>query len=100
MYCRTRKDGAVGVDGQTVEKYERDLEGNLQSLMDRAKSGDAYRAPAVRRVYIPKGHGKEKSPIGIPRPEDNVVQRAVVLTLGRVYIQDFLDCSYGFRAYR
>jgi hypothetical protein len=29
-YQRTRKDGAVGVDGISAEDYERDLEGNLQ----------------------------------------------------------------------
>jgi hypothetical protein len=51
-YRRTRKDGAVGVDGQTSAEYERDLEGNLRSLLDRAKSG-RYFAPPVRRVYIP-----------------------------------------------
>ena len=34
-YRRTRKDGAVGVDGVTAEEYEQDLEGNLQSLLDR-----------------------------------------------------------------
>ena len=32
-YRRTRKDGAVGVDGVTAEEYEQDLEGNLQSLL-------------------------------------------------------------------
>ena len=53
-YQRTRKDGAVGVDGVTAEEYEQDLEKNLQGLLDRAKSG-TYRAPPVRRVHIPKG---------------------------------------------
>jgi len=96
-YHKTRKDGAVGVDGQTAEEYERDLEGNLQSLIDRAKSADAYRAPAVRRVYIPKGNGRQKRPIGIPTLEDKVLQRAVVMALEPVYEQDFLECSYGFR---
>src|SRR4051812_33043486 len=43
-YRRTRKDGAVGVDGQTGEDYAADLGGNLQSLLDRAKSG-RYQAP-------------------------------------------------------
>ena len=38
-YRRTRKDGAVGVDGMTADDYEQDLEGNLQRLLDRAKSG-------------------------------------------------------------
>ncbi len=47
-YRRTRKDGAVGVDGVTADEYEQDLEGNLQSLLDRAKSG-TYKAPPVRR---------------------------------------------------
>jgi len=64
-YRRTRKDGAVGVDGQTARGYEANLEANLQSLLNRAKSG-TYRAPPVRRVHIPKGTGKETRPIGIP----------------------------------
>jgi len=95
-YRRTRKDGATGVDGQTAADYERDLERNLQRLLDRAKSG-TYRAPPVRRTHIPKGSRGAKRPIGIPTFEDKVLQRAVVMALGEVYEQDFLDCSYGFR---
>ncbi len=53
-YRRTRKDGAAGVDGQTAADYAANLEDNLQSLLDRAKSG-RYQAPPVRRVHIPKG---------------------------------------------
>ena len=52
-YRRTRRDGAVGVDGQSAEASAEDLESNLQTLLDEAKSG-TYRAPPVRRVYIPK----------------------------------------------
>ena len=66
-YRRTRKDGAVGVDGQTAESYAADLEGNLRSLLDRFKSG-SYRAQAVRRVHIPKGDGRKTRPIGVPKP--------------------------------
>jgi group II intron reverse transcriptase/maturase len=95
-YRRTRKDGAVGVDGQTAEDYAAHLESNLQGLLDRAKSG-TYRAPPVRRVHIPKGTGNETRPIGIPTFEDKVLQRAVALILEAVYEQDFLNCSYGFR---
>jgi group II intron reverse transcriptase/maturase len=95
-YLRTRKDGAVGVDGQTAADYAVHLEANLQSLLDRAKSG-TYRAPPVRRVHIPKGTGNETRPIGIPTFEDKVLQRAVVMLLEPIYEQDFLDCSYGFR---
>ena len=95
-YRRTRKDGAVGIDGQTAKDYEVNLEGNLLSLLDRAKSGDHYKAPPVRRVYIPKGDGSTR-PLGIPTFEDKVLQRAVVMVLEPLYEQDFLECSYGFR---
>jgi RNA-directed DNA polymerase len=95
-YRRTRKDGAAGVDGQTAAGYAEHLEGNLQDLLDRAKSG-RYRAPAVRRVHIPKGDGRATRPIGVPTFEDKVLQRAVVMVLEPMYEQDFVDCSYGFR---
>ena len=95
-YQRTRKDGAVGVDGQTAEDYAQDLLGNLRSLLERAKSG-TYRAPPVRRVYIPKGTGQETRPLGIPTYEDKILQRAVVMVMEPLYEQDFQDCSYGFR---
>jgi RNA-directed DNA polymerase len=65
-YAQTRKDGAVGVDGQTADDYEINLMGNLQDLLDRAKSG-TYVAPPVRRVHIPKaGSATETRPLGIP----------------------------------
>lgn len=95
-YRRTRKDGARGVDGQSAGMYAEHLEGNLQSLLDRAKSG-RYRAPPVRRVHIPKGDGTETRPIGIPTFEDKVLQRAVAMVIGEVYEQEFHDFSYGFR---
>jgi len=53
-YRRTRKDGATGTDRQTADEYARNLDGNLRSLLERAKSG-SYVAPPVRRVHIPKG---------------------------------------------
>jgi group II intron reverse transcriptase/maturase len=95
-YRRTRKDGAVGIDGQTAEAYTENLEANLRALLERAKSG-TYRAPPVRRVHIPKADGSKTRPIGIPTFEDKVLQRAVAMVLEAVYEQDFRDCSYGFR---
>jgi RNA-directed DNA polymerase len=99
-HARTRKDGAVGVDGQTAEEYEVNLEANLQSLLDRAKSG-TYVAPPVRRVHIPKaGSTTETRPLGIPTYEDKILQRAVLMVLEPVYETDFLDVSHGFRPRR
>ena len=95
-YRRTRKDGAVGIDGQRAADYAKALASNLVALSEKVKSG-TYRAPAVRRVYIPKGDGTKTRPIGIPTFEDKVLQRAVVMLLEPVYEQDFYDFSYGFR---
>jgi hypothetical protein len=61
-FNRTRKDGAPGVDGQTADDYGLSLLDNLESLLDRAKSG-TYRAPPVRRVRIPKGTGPGPLPV-------------------------------------
>ena len=98
-YQRTRKDAAVGVDGQTAAEYAKNLGGNLRDLLERAKAG-TYFAPPVRRVYIPKGTGTETRPIGIPSFEDKVLQRAAQMVLEPLYEQEFLDCSYGFRPER
>jgi len=95
-YRRTRKDGAVGVDGVTGTKYGETLDARIGDLIERAKSG-CYRAPPVRRVLIPKGDSKERRPIGIPNFEDKLLQRAVEMLLTPVFEQDFYDFSYGFR---
>jgi group II intron reverse transcriptase/maturase len=95
-YRRVRKDGAAGVDGVDAQAYEAALEENLSGLLDKFKSG-LYRAPAVRRVHIPKDDGRSTRPIGIPTLEDKVLQRAVLMVLEPIYEHDFLDCSYGFR---
>jgi group II intron reverse transcriptase/maturase len=95
-YRRTRKDAAAGIDGQTAATYAENLEENLNSLLERLKTG-SYKAPAVRRIYIPKADGRRKRAIGIPTFEDKVLQRAVAMVLEAVYEQDFHECSYGFR---
>lgn len=98
-FRRTRKDGAVGVDGQMAHFYAENLDANLESLLHRFKAGTYY-APPVRRVYIPKDNGKAFRPIGIPSFEDKMLQRAVAMVLEAIYEQDFRDCSYGFRPKR
>ena len=85
---------ATGVDNVTAAEYEGNLEQNLKSLLERFKSGK-YKAPPVKRVYIPKdAKGKELRPLGIPTYEDKVLQKAVAWTLEPIYEQDFYDCSY------
>jgi group II intron reverse transcriptase/maturase len=94
-YWLTRKDGATGIDGVTSADYEANLEANLRDLLARIKSG-RYKAPPVRRTYIPKADGSQR-PLGIPTFEDKVAQRAIAMVLEAIYEQDFLSCSFGFR---
>lgn len=97
-YKRTRKGGAVGIDGVRGKDFAENLTENLKDLLDRMKER-TYKAPDVLRVEIPKDDGGFR-PIGITTFEDKVAQQAVNMVLGAVYEQDFLDCSYGFRPNR
>jgi hypothetical protein len=45
--------GAAGVDGESIQEFERDLQGNLYKLWNRLSSG-SYMPPPVRAVEIPK----------------------------------------------
>jgi group II intron reverse transcriptase/maturase len=96
-FKRVKPDTSPGVDGQTLAMYEENLEFNLRDLLERAKSG-SYVAPPVKRVYIPKGNGREQRPIGIPTVEDRILQRAVLQVLEPVFETDFFEFSYGFRS--
>ncbi len=90
-----KRDRASGIDGITMAEYEANLQRNLEDLVGRMKRWQ-YRPQAVRRVYIPKGDGKQR-PLGIPSVEDKVVQMGVARILTAIYEKDFLNFSYGFR---
>src|SRR5690242_17899091 len=87
---------AAGVDGQTVEAAKEGfgewIEPMLQSVHRRG-----YRAPAVRRVYIPKPGKQERRPLGVPTVADRALQRSTAEVLSAIYEQDFLPCSFGGR---
>ncbi len=94
-YRAISPNAAAGVDGVTWRDYGLDLEAKLLDLHARVHRG-AYRARAVRRVFIPKADGRLR-PLGVAALEDKIVQRAVVEVLNAIYEEDFLGCSYGFR---
>ena len=56
-----------------------------------------YRAPDIRRVYIPKLGKQEMRPLGVPIVADRALQRSVSQVLSAIYEQDFLPCSFGGR---
>ena len=97
-FRKLKRNKAPGVDGQSVDDYEEDLRGNLQSLEDRIHRG-SYRPQSSLRRDIPKGDGKTR-PLGIACVEDKIVQRAIVMVLERIYEVDFSESSYGYRPKR
>src|SRR5881296_983157 len=96
-WATINRRGAGGVDGESIEQFESELEQRVREISERLKAG-TYRAPPVRRVDIPKGPGKSGTrPLGIPTVADRLLQKAVARILEAVFEADFLDCSYGFR---
>lgn len=91
------RHGAGGVDGESIEQFESELDLRIQEICERLKAG-TYRAPPVRRVDIPKGPGKTGTrPLGIPTVADRLLQKAVARILEAVFEADFCDASYGYR---
>jgi len=89
------KNAASGIDKVSACEYGKNLEANIEDLVERLKN-KRYRAKLVRRQYIPKGDGKLR-PLGIPAIEDKLLQTAVSRILQAIFEADFLDCSYGYR---
>jgi RNA-directed DNA polymerase len=93
-----RKDAAVGVDEVSWADYSQQLDERLKELVERIHRMGYHPLP-VRRVYIPKD-GKSMRPLGIPAIEDKIFQEGLRRLLNTLFEPLFLDCSYGFRAWR
>jgi group II intron reverse transcriptase/maturase len=94
-WAKMNRQATYGVDGETIQKFEEDLESRLESIHERLRKG-TYQAPPVRRVEIPKGEGKLR-PLGIPTVEDRLVQAAVAWILSVLYEPLFCETSFGYR---
>ncbi|MFD9355203.1 group II intron reverse transcriptase/maturase [Streptomyces sp. NPDC060031] len=88
--------GAPGVDGQSIEDFEKDLKGNLYKVWNRMSSG-SYFPPPVRAVEIPKPNGGGTRMLGIPAVADRVAQTVVARHLVRRVDPVFHPDSYGYR---
>lgn len=97
-FNQLNKYSSSGTDDQDWFDYSRLADQRLPELLSEYKSG-SYKAPSIRRVYIPKGK-TEKRPLGIPTIEDKVLQSAVRRVLEPIYEGMFKDFSYGFRPNR
>jgi RNA-directed DNA polymerase len=88
--------GAAGVDGQSIEDFDRDLSKNLYRIWNRMCSG-SYFPPPVRRVDIPKGDSGGTRPLGIPTVSDRIAQTVVKRHLEPILEPKFHGDSYGYR---
>ena len=88
--------GAAGVDGQSIEDFEKNLKKNLYKIWNRMSSG-TYFPPAVRGVEIPKDHGKGVRLLGVPTVADRVAQTVVKMYLEPLVEPKFHPDSYGYR---
>jgi group II intron reverse transcriptase/maturase len=87
--------GAAGIDGQTIEEFEKDLSNNLYKLWNRMSSGSYFPAP-VRRVDIPKPDGRLR-PLGILTVVDRTGQMVAKRYLEPKLEPHFHPDSYGYR---
>lgn len=90
------KEGAAGVDRQTVGDFDQHRREELTRLQQQLRD-DQYRPAAVRRVLIPKPGSSEKRPLGIPTVRDRVVQTALVHVIEPILDHEFHPRSFGFR---
>lgn len=97
-FNKLNKYSSTGTDGQNWFDYWKETEQRLPELLNKYKSG-SYKAPPIRRVYIPKGK-TDKRPLGIPTIEDKVLQSSVRRVMEPIYEEIFKDFSYGFRPNR
>ena len=87
---------APGCDGVTVAEAKEDFEQWIEPMLGSVHR-QGYKAPPIRRVYIPKPGKQEKRPLGVPCVSDRALQRSVSEVLSSIYEQDFLACSFGGR---
>ena len=87
--------GSAGVDGQTIEDFAQDLEGELCRLAGELRE-KTYRPLPVKRREIPKPGGGVRM-LGIPAVRDRVVQQVLLDILQPIFEPGFHPSSYSYR---
>jgi len=89
--------GSGGVDGQTLEVFEAQLNQQLDRLQRELKD-DTYQPLPVRQHPIPKRDKPgEYRMLGIPAIYDRVCQQALLNRLEPIFEPLFDDASFGYR---
>lgn len=92
-----QNQGAGGVDGQSIEEFEKVLDEQLDRLHEELKA-DLYQPQPVREQLIPKaGQPGKYRALGIPTIYDRVCQQAVLNRLEAIFEPVFDEGSFGYR---
>lgn len=84
---------AKGIDYETLDGINI---GYFNRISKELKRGTFQFSP-VRRVDIPKPNTTVTRPLGISKPRQKIVQKAIDLVLSTIFEEKFLDCSHGSR---
>ncbi len=92
-----RNRGAGGVDGQSLEEFEQELDQQLDRLHEALRT-DPSRPQPVRAKLIPKaGQPGKYRRLGIPTIFDRVCQQALLNRLEPIFEPLFDDANFGYR---
>ncbi len=95
-----QNDGSDGVDNQSIQDFEQNLQVNLQRLHEELKS-DSYKPQPVLQHKIPKaGQPGKFRKLGIPTFYDRVCQQALLNRLEPIFEIVFDESSFGYRKTR
>jgi RNA-directed DNA polymerase len=95
--CVKANRGSGGVDGQTLEEFEGQLDSQLSRLHTELRE-DCYQPQPVRQVQIPKaGKPGEFRTLGIPTIYDRVCQQALLNRLEPIFEPVFDEANFGYR---
>jgi len=87
--------GAAGIDNESLEDFEENLENNLYKIWNRMSSG-SYFPPPVKTVEIEKDSTRKRK-LGIPTVTDRIAQMVVKIYLEPELEPHFHSDSYGYR---
>lgn len=89
------RKGMAGTDGQTLDAFRRDRDGNVTRISDSLKNG-TYNPSPLRGVKIPKNGGGFRR-LGVPTVKDRIVFQGVNRLLADVWDPFFAPLSFAYR---
>ncbi|MBK9316283.1 MAG: hypothetical protein IPM55_18875 [Acidobacteria bacterium] len=88
-------DGCAGVDGITLERFDDNLEAELERLRAELLS-ETYAPLPLLRFMAPKAGGGQRA-ISVPAVRDRVAQHAAMAIVGPDFEAEFEHCSFAYR---